>query len=80
MPYRLMIFFQIQEPFFAKVFITWTAYFRCFGFTLTLIIHSNRVSLKAVLEGLYKPGVKKILHASDIVEYNPYQDETIDLF
>jgi len=36
-----MIFFQIQKPFFAKVFITWAADFGCFGFTPTLIIHNS---------------------------------------
>ncbi|MFZ3384159.1 MAG: metallophosphoesterase family protein [Candidatus Methanoperedens sp.] len=43
-------------------------------------VHSNIVALKAVLEELDELGVKIILHAGDIVGYNPYPDETIDLF
>ncbi|HMB44496.1 MAG TPA: metallophosphoesterase family protein, partial [Candidatus Methanoperedens sp.] len=42
--------------------------------------HSNIVALKAVIEELDEVGVKIILHAGDIVGYNPYPDETIDLF
>ena len=43
-------------------------------------VHSNIVALKAVLEELDELEVKIILHAGDIVRYNPYPDETIDLF
>ena len=43
-------------------------------------VHSNIVALKAVLEELDELGVKMILHAGDIVGYNPYPDETIELF
>jgi len=43
-------------------------------------VHSNAVALKAVLEELDELGVKIILHAGDIVGYNPYPDETIDIF
>ncbi|MDO8727655.1 MAG: metallophosphoesterase family protein [Candidatus Methanoperedens sp.] len=43
-------------------------------------VHSNAVALKAVLEELDVLGVKIILHAGDIVGYNPYPDETIELF
>lgn len=43
-------------------------------------VHSNSVALKAVLEELDELGVKIILHAGDIVGYNPYPDETIELF
>ncbi len=43
-------------------------------------VHSNAVALKAVLKELDELGVKIILHAGDIVGYNPYPDETIDLF
>lgn len=43
-------------------------------------VHSNAVALKAVLSALYASGAGKILHAGDIIGYNPYPDETIDLF
>ena len=43
-------------------------------------VHSNIVALKAVLEELDELGIKIILHAGDIVGYNPYPDETIELF
>ena len=43
-------------------------------------VHSNMVALKAVLEEFDELEVKTILHAGDIVGYNPYPDETIDLF
>src|SRR5574337_1478269 len=43
-------------------------------------IHSNAVALRAVLAELDAAGVEKILHAGDIVGYNPYPDETIGLF
>jgi len=43
-------------------------------------VHSNAVALKVVLKELNELGVKIILHAGDIVGYNPYPDETIALF
>ncbi len=43
-------------------------------------VHSNAVALKEVLSVLEKIGVEKILHAGDIVGYNPYPDESIRLF
>jgi len=43
-------------------------------------VHSNIVALKAVFEELDELGIKIILHAGDIVGYNPYPDETIELF
>jgi putative phosphoesterase len=43
-------------------------------------VHSNKIALKAVLKELDELEVKIILHAGDIVGYNPYPDETIDLF
>ena len=43
-------------------------------------VHSNSVAMEAVLEELDEMGVKIILHAGDIVGYNPYPDETIELF
>jgi putative phosphoesterase len=43
-------------------------------------VHSNIVALQAVLEELDELNVKTILHAGDIVGYNPYPDETIDVF
>ncbi len=43
-------------------------------------VHSNVVSLKAVLSALEYSGVERILHAGDIVGYNPYPNETIELF
>jgi predicted phosphodiesterase len=43
-------------------------------------VHSNAVALNAVLSALEELGVKIILHAGDIVGYNPYPDETIELF
>jgi putative phosphoesterase len=43
-------------------------------------VHSNIVALKAVLEELDERGIKTILHAGDILGYNPYPDETIELF
>ncbi len=43
-------------------------------------VHSNVVALKAVLSALDEMGVKKILHAGDIIGYNPYPNETIELF
>ncbi len=43
-------------------------------------VHSNAVALKAVLSALDASGAGKILHAGDIIGYNPYPDETIELF
>ncbi len=43
-------------------------------------VHSNAVALNAVLEALDCIGVEKILHAGDIIGYNPYPNETIKLF
>lgn len=43
-------------------------------------VHSNAVALKAVLSALDALCVGKILHAGDVVGYNPYPDETIELF
>lgn len=43
-------------------------------------VHSNAVALKEVLSVLDSMGVEKILHAGDIVGYNPYPGETIKLF
>ncbi|MCZ7393390.1 MAG: metallophosphoesterase family protein [Candidatus Methanoperedens sp.] len=43
-------------------------------------VHSNAVALKEVLSVFDGLGVEKILHAGDIVGYNPYPDETIGLF
>ncbi len=43
-------------------------------------VHSNAVALKAVLSALEESGVERILHSGDIVGYNPYPNETIELF
>ncbi|VVB90403.1 Calcineurin-like phosphoesterase superfamily domain protein [uncultured archaeon] len=43
-------------------------------------VHSNAVALRAVLPILDAMGAEKILHAGDIIGYNPYPDETIGLF
>ena len=43
-------------------------------------VHSNVVALEAVLSEMDALGVEKILHAGDIVGYNPYPNETIGLF
>jgi predicted phosphodiesterase len=43
-------------------------------------VHSNVVALKAVIDDLDELGIKTILHSGDIVGYNPYPDETIELF
>jgi len=43
-------------------------------------VHSNAVALKAVLSALDASGVEKILHAGDVIGYNPYPDETVELF
>lgn len=47
---------------------------------LTADVHSNAVALRSVLSALDALGVEKILHAGDVVGYNPYPDETIGLF
>ncbi len=41
-------------------------------------VHSNVVALKKVLSGL--KDVEMIIHAGDIVGYNPYPNETIQVF
>lgn len=43
-------------------------------------VHSNAVALKAVLSALAESGAERILHSGDIVGYNPYPNETIELF
>ena len=43
-------------------------------------VHSNAVALEAVLSALNEMGAKKILHAGDIIGYNPYPNETVELF
>jgi putative phosphoesterase len=43
-------------------------------------VHSNVVALEAVLWEMDALGVEEILHAGDIVGYNPYPNETIELF
>ncbi len=43
-------------------------------------VHSNAIALKTVLAEMETMGVEKILHAGDIVGYNPYPNETIELF
>ncbi|SNQ62791.1 metallophosphoesterase family protein [Candidatus Methanoperedens nitratireducens] len=43
-------------------------------------VHSNAVALRAVLSILDAAGAEKILHAGDIIGYNPYPDETVGLF
>ncbi len=43
-------------------------------------VHSNTVALREVLSTLDAIGAEKILHAGDIIGYNPYPDETIGLF
>jgi len=43
-------------------------------------VHSNAIALKAVLMELDKMGVEKLLHAGDIIGYNPYPNETVELF
>jgi putative phosphoesterase len=43
-------------------------------------VHSNAVALKAVLLEMDALMINIILHAGDIVGYNPYPDETIELF
>ncbi len=43
-------------------------------------VHSNAIALKEMLFLLKELDVKKILHAGDVVGYNPYPNETIELF
>lgn len=43
-------------------------------------VHSNAMALKEVLSVFDGLRVEKILHAGDIIGYNPYPDETLDLF
>ncbi len=43
-------------------------------------VHSNTVALEAVLSVFNREGVEKILHAGDIIGYNPYPNETVELF
>ncbi len=43
-------------------------------------VHSNAVALENVLSILDEMGVEKILHAGDIIGYNPYPNETVALF
>ena len=43
-------------------------------------VHSNVIALEAVLSEMDALGVEKILHAGDIVGYNPYPNETIGSF
>ena len=43
-------------------------------------VHSNATALKAVLSEMDKIGIEKILHAGDIIGYNPYPNETIEMF
>ncbi len=43
-------------------------------------VHSNAVALEAVLSDMDCAGVDKILHAGDLIGYNPYPDATIELF
>jgi putative phosphoesterase len=43
-------------------------------------VHSNAVALREVLSILDAVGAEEILHAGDIIGYNPYPDETVELF
>jgi putative phosphoesterase len=43
-------------------------------------VHSNVIALEEVLSDMDELGVEKILHAGDIVGYNPYPNETIESF
>ncbi len=43
-------------------------------------VHSNAIALREVLSTLDAIGAEKILHAGDIIGYNPYPDETVELF
>jgi len=42
--------------------------------------HSNMIALKVVLLLLERRGVEMILSAGDLVGYNPYPNETVELF
>jgi len=42
-------------------------------------VHSNAVALKPFYRFRWN-GVRKILHAGDIIGYNPYPNETVELF
>jgi predicted phosphodiesterase len=41
-------------------------------------VHANAPALRAVLDAM--PDVERIVHAGDVVGYNPYPNETINLF
>lgn len=41
-------------------------------------VHANAPALRAVLDAM--PDVDRIIHAGDVVGYNPYPNETINLF
>lgn len=43
-------------------------------------VHSNATALTAVLSEMNKMGIKKILHAGDIIGYNPHPNETVEMF
>lgn len=43
-------------------------------------VHSNAIALKAVLSAMLSRGVELILHAGDIIGYNPYPNQTVELF
>jgi len=43
-------------------------------------VHSNAVALANVLSAINGSGADTILHAGDVVGYNPYPNETIELF
>ena len=43
-------------------------------------VHSNAVAPRDVISALDAVGAEKILHAGDIIGYNPYPDETVELF
>jgi putative phosphoesterase len=43
-------------------------------------VHSNAVALEKVISAMDARGVEMILHAGDVIGYNPYPDRTISLF
>ena len=43
-------------------------------------VHSNATALKAVLSEMDNMGIEKILHAGDIIGYNPHPNETVEMF
>ena len=43
-------------------------------------VHSNATALKAVLSEMENMGVEKILHAGDVIGYNPNPNETVEMF